>query len=171
MTNEQHNKTLGILHLVYGALHGLMVLMFAIFFAVIVPVVREGSRTHDGMPFSIYLIALSLIGLFGLFYAVPSLVAGYAILKRKSWARIAGIIGAVIAGMNIPLGTALCVYSLWFLFGQGAHMYDAPSLSAHEPYSLRDASGTSGNIFDSDFGKRSEREPAAAPRQMPNWRD
>ncbi|HEX8775132.1 MAG TPA: hypothetical protein VF735_16275 [Pyrinomonadaceae bacterium] len=170
MTNEQHNKTLGILHLVYGALHGLMMLMFVIFFAVIVPVVREGNRTHDGMPFSIYLLIITLISLFGLFYSVPSLVAGYALLKRKSWARMAGIIGSVIAAMSVPLGTALCVYTLWFLFGQGAHMHDAPSLSSHEPYSLRDASASSADLFDRATGERSEREPAQT-RRMPNWRD
>lgn len=170
MTNEQHNKTLGILHLAYGALHGLMVLIFGIAFAVLVPVMREGSRMNDGMPLGLYLIIISAIALFGLFYAAPSLVAGYAILKRKPWARIAGIIGSVIAGMNVPLGTALCVYSLWFLFGQGAHMYDAASLSSHEPYSLRDASVSSADFFDRDLSRRSEREPAP-PRQMPNWRD
>ena len=168
MTNEQHNKTLGILHLVYGGLHGLIVLVLGIFFAVLAPVMREGSHMRDGMPLGLYLIILSAIAILGLFYAVPSLVAGYAILKRKSWARIAGIIGSIIAGMNVPLGTALCVYTLWFLFGQGAHMYNASSLSSHEPYSLRDATAPSADVFNSDFGRRSE---PTAPRQMPNWRD
>lgn len=169
MTNEQHNKTLGILHLVYGALHGLMMLMFAILFAIFVPVLR-GSPNSDGLPFSIYLVFVTLIALFGLFYSVPSLVAGYAILKRKSWARLAGIISSVIAGMNVPFGTALCVYSFWFLFGQGARMYDTASLPTHEPYSLRDGSVPSADFFDRDLNRRSEREPTS-PRQMPNWRD
>jgi hypothetical protein len=170
MTNEQHNKTLGILHLAYGALHGLIVLVLGIFFAALMPVMRDGSHMRHGMPLGLYLIVLSAIALFGLLFAAPSLVAGYAILKRKSWARIAGIIASIIAGTNVPLGTALCIYTLWFLFGQGSHMYDASSLSSHEPYSLRDATAPSADLFDSDFGRRSEREPAST-RQMPNWRD
>jgi hypothetical protein len=170
MTNEQHNKILGIMHLAYGALNGLVMLLIGIFFIVLVPVLREGPGRGDGMPLIIFFFFISMITLLGLFYSVPSLVAGYALLKRKSWARLAAIIGSVFAGMNVPLGTALCVYSLWFLFGQGARMYDQASLPSQEPYSLRDASTASADFFDRDSSGRGEREPTAT-RQMPNWRD
>jgi hypothetical protein len=75
-----------------------------------------------------------------------------------------------MAAMNVPLGTALCVYSLWFFFGQGARMYDKASLHSHEPYTLRDASTAPADLFDLNSSGRTEREPAV-PRQMPNWRD
>src|SRR5262245_2540251 len=65
-------------------------------------------------------------GLYSLM-TVPSLVAGYALLKRKSWARTAAIIGAVTAAMSFPTGTAVCVYTFWFLFSEpGKLLYDRP---------------------------------------------
>ena len=59
--------------------------------------------------------------------AVPSALAGIFLLKRKKSAKILGVIAAIIATMNFPFGTALCVYTLWFLFGeQGRALYDTP---------------------------------------------
>ena len=47
----------------------------------------------------------------------PSFIAAYALLKKKHWAKTASIVAAVVAGMSIPVGTAACVYSLWFFMG------------------------------------------------------
>ena len=57
----------------------------------------------------------------GAFYGLmtlPSIVAGYALLKRKPWARTAAIVGGVTAAMSFPTGTAVCVYTFWFLFSE-----------------------------------------------------
>jgi hypothetical protein len=57
----------------------------------------------------------------------PNLIAGYALLKRKPWAKIAAIIGAVTAAMSFPIGTAVTAYTFWFLFSEpGKLMYDKP---------------------------------------------
>jgi len=55
--------------------------------------------------------------IYGIFI-LPSAIAGYALLKKKSWARIASIIAAVVGAMNVPIGTAAAVYALWFFFGE-----------------------------------------------------
>ena len=71
------------------------------------------------------LFFVGFIVLIQLLFVVPSLVAGYALMKRKRWARIAAIISAVLAGANFPIGTAVCVYAIWFLTSEsGKSMYD-----------------------------------------------
>jgi hypothetical protein len=71
------------------------------------------------------------------FYAaltIPSFIAGYALLKRKRWAKIAAIIGGVIAAMFFPIGTAVCVYTFWFLFSEpGKLLYDTPDHTLPPP--------------------------------------
>lgn len=62
-------------------------------------------------------IMIAFMTFFQLAFTVPSIVAAYALLKRKSWARLASIIGGVVAAMSVPFGTAACVYSLWFFLG------------------------------------------------------
>ena len=95
-----------------------------------------------------------------LLYAVPSFLAGYALLKRKRWAKTMGLIAAIVAGLNFPLGSALCVYTLWFLFGEsGRFLYHQSGLRASSWRCL--------------VGQRTSRElereyvPPSAP---PDWR-
>jgi len=58
---------------------------------------------------------------------IPSFVAAYALRKRKRWAKIASIIAGVMAAMQAPFGTAVCVYTFWFLFSEpGKSLYDNP---------------------------------------------
>lgn len=132
MTPEEHNKTLGILHIVYGGLHTL--LMLAII-AVMYFVFDEIGRQPNAPPPAFFLMFAIFGGIFALIYTVPSYVAGYAMLKRKPWARVASIIAAVIEIMNVPFGTAIGIYALWFLFGKGEAFYrgDAVTPAGQRP--------------------------------------
>jgi hypothetical protein len=59
--------------------------------------------------------------------SIPSLVAGYGLLKQKTWARTAAIVGGVTAAMSFPIGTAVCAYTFWFVFSEpGKLLYDRP---------------------------------------------
>lgn len=64
------------------------------------------------------------IGAFSVVKTIPSFVAGYALLRRRSWAKVAGIVGGVVAATSFPIGTAVGAYTLWFLFSeQGKQVY------------------------------------------------
>ena len=117
-----NNKILGLLHLAYGGLIGLLMLAIFVFMLMI------GTFATDkrGEPMPAGVLALVMIVLAGvtLLQVTPSFLAGYALLKQKRWAKTIGIIAAVMAGLNFPLGSALCVYTLWFLFGEsGKFLY------------------------------------------------
>ena len=62
---------------------------------------------------------LSVVGGIGAVFftllAVPGLIAGYGLLKRKSWARILALVLAVFGLINFPIGTIISVYTLWVL--------------------------------------------------------
>jgi len=47
--------------------------------------------------------------------SIPLLLAGWGILTYREWARILGIVLAAINLLNVPIGTAIGVYSLWVL--------------------------------------------------------
>ncbi len=47
--------------------------------------------------------------------SLPGIIAGIGLFKRKEWARILTLIISVIDLFNIPLGTAVGVYSIWAL--------------------------------------------------------
>ena len=67
---------------------------------------------------------LSVVGIFvaGLLVvlALPGVLAGFGLLRRRSWGRILGIVVAFLSLLNFPLGTAIGVYGLWVLFQESA---------------------------------------------------
>jgi hypothetical protein len=129
MTPEQHNKYLGWAHLVYAALHTLMGVVISVIVAVMFSTLPNSGRGNPPPPgFFIAMAVFMLIFTVGI--SIPSMIAGYALLKRKRWAKIAAIVAGAFAAMQVPVGTAVCVYTFWFLFSEpGRLLYDQPAKS------------------------------------------
>ena len=53
-----------------------------------------------------------------LVFALPSFIAAYGILRRKSWARVAAISAGLLSALNLPFGAAACFYACWFFLGE-----------------------------------------------------
>lgn len=124
MTNEDHNRYLGYSFLGYAALHLFSIAaMFGMMFFFFTSLPAQPGRDMPPWPFPA--LVFGFIALFSLFFTVPPAVAAYGLLKHKSWSRIAGIVAGVLAGMSFPVGTAICVYALWFLLGSGRDLYEA----------------------------------------------
>ena len=56
-----------------------------------------------------------VISVFLLLVSVPGLIAGVGLLKRAEWARILMLVVACFQLLNVPLGTALAIYTFWAL--------------------------------------------------------
>lgn len=167
MSPRDHNKTLGVMHLIFGGMNAMALLANFGF------IQRGGIADSLGSLQVAALLRLrpevepALLVIFLLLFSVPSLIAGYGMLKRKSWAQGAGVIAAIASSLNPPLGTALCVYSLWFLFGEGKHFYDS-----------RDEEGLRAAARGASFYEDEERKARGngqtdyePPNQQPDWRD
>lgn len=65
------------------------------------------------------MMILSFIGTVLSFYlfliALPGIIGGIALIKMKSWGRIVVLILGFLNLLNIPIGTALGVYTIWVL--------------------------------------------------------
>ncbi|HEY6118317.1 MAG TPA: hypothetical protein VIV66_00075 [Pyrinomonadaceae bacterium] len=159
MTPEQHNKYVGIAHLVYGGFYllfsSLFMLLFLTMFVSSMPNGNEGA----GLPFIV--VFWLFFAFFFLAFTIPSFVAGYGLLRHKRWAKTAAIIGGVLAGMSFPVGTAVCVYTFWFLFSEpGRLLYDRPAFPLPPPPPLW-----------SRTVARSRQEPRyVPPTTPPDWR-
>ncbi len=167
MTPEDHNKVVGIMHLVYGGMNAVM-LPFVILF--ILMGASIGSLDPNAPPeVELFFLIIGLfMGFFFLLFSLPQLIAGYGLCKRKPWGRTWGIIASIIASISFPLGTALCVYSLWFLFGEGRKFYEDLEAGGTHRGALPHAS-TFG--WDAREPTRARQYDYAPPPQPPNWRD
>ena len=157
-TPEQHNKYLAWAHLAHG---GLFLLFVLFMLAMMSAMFWSFPKTPEGPPAAFFGIMWLFMGGFYGLMLLPNIIAGYALLKQKPWAKTAAIIGAVTAAMSFPIGTAVCVYTFWFLFSEpGKILYDKPKY-ALPPMSTNWATNST----------QQEREKQYAPPQTPpDWR-
>jgi hypothetical protein len=114
-----HIKVLGVLYLVLSSFTLLAALFLALVFGTASGIVGLNADPHDAA------IALPLIGLAGtalvtflVLVSLPGLIAGVGILKMRPWARILGIVVAVVNLIHVPIGTAVGIYGLWVLLNR-----------------------------------------------------
>jgi hypothetical protein len=51
---------------------------------------------------------------------IPGMVAGYGLLRRKAWGRILAMVVGFLGLVNVPLGTAIGIYTFWLLLQDSA---------------------------------------------------
>jgi hypothetical protein len=168
MTPEEHNKRLGILHLAYGGLNALL-LAVAAFVALPVFYVFWNEPGRNAPPSAFIFMVIAVAALAPLLFVTPALVAGGALLKRKSWGRTAGIVAAILMALNFPFGTALAVYTLWFLLGRGVGLYEDESVRFAR-YALGDAPPPPVSDWVETDRRREPERAYVPPTQPPDWR-
>lgn len=118
MTPHDHNKTLGI---IYGLLGGLLVLLAAVELVRIVTLNKELNHIRSDSALLTLIIA-------GLILTVLLIATSYGIFKRRSWARVCSLILVGLFIWLVPLGTALAIYTWWFMHSKGGkQLYGKPS--------------------------------------------
>lgn len=108
----KHVKLLAALYLVFG---GMGLLAFAVLLAI--TFLGSGAAALDDLKAGIILGSLGMLGVVvAAIVTLPNLVAGWGLLKRKSWARILTLILSFLNLPAFPIGTALGIYGIWVLF-------------------------------------------------------
>lgn len=115
-----HISVLGWLYIVGNAFF----LVLAAFGFFLLPTLGVISRDADAT--TVLSVLGTIFGFLMVLLAVPGLLAGYGLLKRKSWARMWAIIIAVLGLVNFPFGTVIGIYALFVLSQQAAIAYFEP---------------------------------------------
>ncbi len=115
---REHVRLVGILWMAYSALHVVAGVALLIVAQVIFGGPNGGFHIPNGPPpeVTIWLRPLlSLIGWLILAKAAAGFFAGWGLLRREEWARVVALVVGFIALLNVPIGTALGIYTLWVL--------------------------------------------------------
>ena len=101
-------------------LMGIVLVFLALFMSVVFSVVGGLIGASGEEDAAVALAAVGLTGvaltIFLLVLSVPYIICGWGLWKRRSWARIMGIVLAILALLEFPIGTAFGVYALIILF-------------------------------------------------------
>lgn len=115
---DTHVKVLGVLEIAMSSFGLLGAVVLMLVFGGAMGVV--GASGDSDAAFALPIIGITGMALvsFLLVLSVPGLIVGIGLLKRRPWARIAGIVMSILGMMAVPFGTALGVYGLWVLFSK-----------------------------------------------------
>jgi hypothetical protein len=112
---REHVRLVGILWMAYSALH---VVAGVVVIVVAQVIFGHAIHIHDGPPPEVTIWLRPLITVVGwliLSKAAAGFIAGWGLLQRQEWARIVALVVGFVALLNVPIGTALGIYTLWVL--------------------------------------------------------
>ncbi|HYR28520.1 MAG TPA: hypothetical protein VEU30_08645 [Thermoanaerobaculia bacterium] len=111
---DQHVKIVAILSIVFGALLAFLgIALFAIIFG-------AGAASGEQDALLVTGTVGSAIGGFFVLLALPAILGGVGLLKRRNWGRILILIVGALSLLNFPFGTAYGVYAFWVLLNDEA---------------------------------------------------
>lgn len=123
---QRHVTQLGAFFIAYGIMGIVgMAVVLGIFRAGHAPVYFDHHHLFDVL----HIFGLVIAGIIG-FLHLPALIVGWGLMQRCSWARIPGLIVAIIILPALPFGTALGIYGLWVLLKEESARY----LSGRQSY-------------------------------------
>jgi hypothetical protein len=167
LTPEQHIKYLAWSHIGYAAFFALIFGLFGLFFAVGMISAMLSSPGPSGPPLFVMVFMLLFMTVMFALFTLPSFVAGYGLLKGKKWAKVWAIIAAVLAGGQFPMGTAVTVYTFWFLFSEPGKQYFDGNRGN---YALPPGSQTWANQQWDHESQRQREGQYNSPLSPPDWR-
>ena len=108
---KSHVTLVAVLHICFGALSILGAIIVLIVFQFSGNFIPEDEYIARDIMTSLAIFIPGMIGFFGLI----DLLAGLSLFTYKQWSRIFVIIISAFNCLNIPIGTAKGVYSIWAL--------------------------------------------------------
>jgi hypothetical protein len=132
MSGREQARLLGLFFWLLTGLQVVIIGLIGLFYVVIFgAVIASAPHKADGPPpemfFGFIVFFMVVIAIMTALFSIPKVVAGYGLRKEKSWAKIWAIIACIMACMSFPLGTAVGVYGLVFIFGDAGKAYfDGP---------------------------------------------
>ena len=107
---KQHVSLVGALHVGFGILGLLGALAVYLSFHFVFGFVEDVDIAEELISFFGNTLSLIIV-----FFSLLGIIGGIGLFAYKSWARILIMIVSAINCLNIPVGTAKGVYSIWVL--------------------------------------------------------
>ena len=130
MTGADHNKILAIGFAAFAAIFLftfllLLLVTAGVFVGLGLSLASEsGDNKQAGIGVLGGIFTVIFYVALGLICVLPTALASWKLFKRKPGARFWATVAAVVILPVMPMGTALGVYALWFLFSaEGKHFY------------------------------------------------
>jgi len=103
---------------VLGALGILIALLILVIFGGLAGLAASDTTSGDETGAAVLGVIGGIAFIFVAVFSIPCLIAGFGLLKFRSWGQILTIVLSVLNLVNVPFGTALGIYGLWVLLNK-----------------------------------------------------
>lgn len=114
---DAHKRLLAILHIVYGTLQILIFAVINLLLSTVLPFIEaemEGGNSEElAIVKMVFYFIRSFFVILIILFPIPSIIGGIAQLNGKKWGMPLLLISGCLGLLNIPIGTALGIYTLW----------------------------------------------------------
>lgn len=122
---DKHITLVGIIHIGLGILK-ILIAGFTFMLLTGIGLLTGDERATAILLFTGFFVVVLLTTL-----ALPALIGGIGLLKRRNWARILMMILAVLELFSIPIGTAVGIYTLWVLVNDETAELFSPAVGSN----------------------------------------
>ena len=119
---EKHITVLGALFLGLGVLGAVGMLVVMVIFGLGSGILANVAAHEADVPELLVILPAA----FGIFITaiiaittIPCFVAGYGLLKRRRWAKVAALVAGILNIPVFPIGTAVGIYAVWLSLQEG----------------------------------------------------
>jgi hypothetical protein len=128
MSSEDKSRLLGLFFWLFTALNVLVILVIGIIYVGLFGVIfsQAPHKASDPPPELIVGILAAVfffVLVFTVLFSIPKVVAGYGLRTHKPWARTWAIVASIMCCLSFPIGTAIGVFGLVFLFSDEGKAY------------------------------------------------
>src|SRR4051794_10534439 len=128
MTSEDKSKLLGLFFWLFTALNVVILVFIAIFFtfffgAILANAPHKASDPPPEFFMAFFGVIFAIILVTTVLFSVPKVIAGYGLRTHKSWARTWALVASIMCCLSFPIGTAIGVFGLVFLYSDEGKKY------------------------------------------------
>lgn len=111
---ESHKRVVGILYIVTGVLQFIIMLLVSVLISSLIPFIADNAEENARWVFDWLVPFINIIAaIVIIFFSIPSVVSGAALLQGKSWALTLLLILGCFKLFSFPIGTAIGIYTIW----------------------------------------------------------
>ena len=125
----KHADLLGLLYIIWGILTVLvgaaMLALGAGAFAIITSAGRNGQGT--GIAAGVTAVTFVILAGCALVWGIAHIWNGIGLQRHRHWARLMGLVLAILNLFFLPFGTALGIYGLWVLLNEQTRVMFEPA--------------------------------------------
>lgn len=111
---DSHKRVLGIIYIITGSLALLSIFIVQAILNIVFSFAMPQADAEEQRIIEFVTTLVSILPwILAIFYGIPSIIAGWGLMTKQSWATVLALVVGILKLLNVPIGTAIGAYAIW----------------------------------------------------------